>query len=121
MVLPTSQLGATPWNPRPQVTRPPTYYKGTVETRIDNFLVSAPLVRAGCIGGYAVLGKEHATNGSDHRAVVLHCDINSYIGMGPPRPPKDDVKRRIRAMTSALEGGELSKIATAYTEELKAL
>ena len=88
---------------------------------IDDFLVSAPLTGAKCIDGHAMLGKEHPTNGSDHRAVALHCDIDSYIGMGPPRPPKDDVKLGIRAVTSTLEKGELSKVATAYKVELEAL
>ena len=41
--------------------------------------------------------------------------------MGHPLPPKGDVEQRIGAMTSALEKGELTKIATAYTEELKSL
>ena len=120
MILPVEQR-ADPWDHSPQLARPPTYYKGEAATRIDDILVSTPLLRARCIGGYTVLGKEDATNGSDHRAVVMHCDIESFLGVGPPRHPKDDVKMRIRAVTSALEKGEPSRIATAYTDELETL
>ena len=103
MVLPSTTPGSTPWDPGPDLARPPTYYKGEHATRIDDILVSASLTRAKCLGGYTTMGKEHPMNGSDHRAVIMHCDINSFIGMGRPRPIKDDVKQRIRAMTSALE------------------
>ncbi len=121
MPLPSTTPGSTPWDPGSDIARPPTYYKGEHATRIDDILVSASLTRAKCLGGYTTMGKEHPMNGSDHRAVIMHCDINSFIGMGRPRPPKDDVKQRIRAMTSALEKGEPSKIAAAYIAELVSL
>ena len=60
-------------------------------------------------------------NGSDHRAVILHCDVESHLGMGPPRAPHDDVKLRIKAVTSAMERGELSDTAQAYTDEITAM
>ena len=71
--------------------------------------------------GYRVLDKDNATNGSDHRAVVFHCDTESYIGMEALRPPRDGGKQRIRAATSAQEKGELNKVATIYTAELETL
>ena len=59
--------------------------------------------------------KEHYLSGSDHRAVILHLDIESFLGMGPPRAPHDNVNIRIRAVTSARIKGELSDTAETYT------
>ena len=103
------------------MVRTSTYYKGATKTRIDDIMMSVSLTRARCTGGYTVLGKEHLTNGSDHRSVVLHYDMESFLGMGPPRPPSDDVIQRVRAVTSALKKGELSRAATAYAGELEAV
>ena len=65
--------------------------------------------------------EEHILRGSDHRAVIPHHDIESFLGMGPPRAPHDNVKIRIRAVTSARIKGELSDTAEAHTKELGAM
>ena len=65
--------------------------------------------------------QEHHTNGSDHSLVILHCGVESLLGVGSPRVPHVDVKFRTRAAPVALEHGEPSVTAQAYTEELKAL
>ena len=65
--------------------------------------------------------EEHRLNGPDHRAVIIHLDMESFLGMGPPRAPHDNVKIRTRAVTSARVKGKLSDTAEAYTKELDAM
>ena len=65
--------------------------------------------------------KEHSLNRSDHRAVILHLDVESFSGMGPPRTHHDNVKLRIRSVTSTRIKGNLSNTAEAYTKELGAM
>ena len=108
-----------PWNPRAGGARPDLLLQGG--GRIDDILVSASLFRAKYTSGYTEMGKEHPIDGSDHRAIILHHDVESFLGIGPPRLPRYDVKLMISEVTSALEGGEHSKIALAYTEELDTL
>ena len=67
------------------------------------------------------MGKEHSLNRSDHRTVILHLDVESFLGMGPPRAHHNNVKLRIRSVTSARTKGELSNAAEAYTKELDAM
>ena len=101
-----------------QAPPPPTYYKWEAATRTGDIFVSAPLVRAKLIEDYLEIRKEQFLNGSDHRAVTPHLDIGSFLEVGPPRSPHDNVKIRIRAVTSARIKGELSDTVEAHTREL---
>ena len=60
---PSTEAGATPWNPGAQAVRAPAHYKGCVESSIDDIMLSASLTRAKYSGGYTEMGKEHPTNG----------------------------------------------------------
>ena len=65
-------------------TPPPAYYKGDAATRIGD--IQAPPVRAKFTGDYLEMMNEHPMNGSDHRAVIVHLDTESFLGNGPPGP-----------------------------------
>ena len=115
LILPSLDEDSSPWTRSKQAPRPPIYYKGGAATRIDDTSVATPLVRAKLTGDYLEMRKEHILNGSNHRALILHLDIESFLGMGPPRAPHDNVNIRIRAVTSARIKGELSDTAETYT------
>ena len=92
---------------------------------MDDILVSASLVRANIAGNYLEMRKEDTLklglNGSDHRAVILHLDTGTFLGMGPPRAMQDNVKVRIQTVTSTLEHRECSNTAQAYMGEIYAM
>ena len=81
---------------------------------------SAPLVRAKYACDYPEMVREHTLNESDHRAAILHLDTETYLRM-PPRAMQDNVKVRIRAVTSPLERGEQSNVAQARMGEIDAM
>ena len=122
LILPSLDEDSPPWSKSKQAPRPPAYYKGEAATRIYDIFVSTPLVRAKLTGDYLEMREEHFLNGSDHSSVILHLDIESFIGIGPPRcPPHDNVKIMIHAVTSARIKRELSDTAEAYAKELGAM
>ena len=86
-ILPSLDEDARPWTQGRQAKRPPTYYKGDAAIRIDDILVSASLVTANFAGGYLEMRREDTLNGSDHRAVILHLDTETFVGMPPTLPP----------------------------------
>ena len=85
--LPTLGEDSSPWSKSKQKAHPPTYYKGGAATRIDDIFVSTPLIRAKAVGDYLEMREEHRLNGSDHMVVILHLDVETYLGMPPPTTP----------------------------------
>ena len=118
LILPSLDEDSSPWLKKKQAgaTLPRHTTPG-----IDNIFVSTPLVRVKLTEDYLEMRKEHFLNGSDHRAVILHLDIESFLGTGPPRVFHDNVKIRIRAVTAARTKGKLIDTACAYTKELDAM
>ena len=94
LIRPSLDGDTSHWSKSKQASRPPAYYKGGAATRIDDIFVSTPLVRVKFAGEYLETVEERRLSGSDHRAGILHLDMESFLGveLGTPELPTITLK-----------------------------